>query len=289
MRPMKKRKYLVPDDKDYKWGLAVNSIGYEEVPASKATDIEHSNYYEVRKTRVINDFQLMYIIDGEGIFTSKHCQRTELKKGDIFILFPGEWHMYYPNPKTGWKAYWIWFNGKTIQDSFENKFITLDKPVYSIGTSDIITRLYNDAYSTSLQEGPYSQQRLAGIVSYILGLMLSMENEYQLSKNSRSVNIVNEGLLIISETLESDISIQDIAEKLHVSYNYFRRIFRRQTGVAPAIYQKNQKIQRAKEMLLYTQLSIKEIAFKLDFDFSYFCYTFKQETGYTPGEFRDSV
>lgn len=283
---MKKRKYLEPTPQDYEWGLAIKSIGYEELPV-ESDPTSNNGYYEVSKSRTLDCFQLMYIVDGEGIFTSQHCPKTKLKKGDVFILFPHEWHSYHPAYNTGWKAYWIWFNGETMLQKLEKGFFSYDKPIYHIGICDIVTRLYNDAYETALQDGLYSQQRLAGIVSYLLGLIGPLEYDRANSKNRRSDDIINKALSIISENLEGDMTIQDIAEQLCTSYNYFRKLFKQHTGISPAIYQQNQKISRAKELLSYSQLSIKEIAFRLNFDFNYFCLKFRNITGYTPKQYRE--
>ncbi|NDW13911.1 hypothetical protein D0T50_13680, partial [Bacteroides sp. 214] len=31
-----------------------------------------------------------------------YSKRIEVKEGNMFLLFPGEWHSYKPDPEVGW-------------------------------------------------------------------------------------------------------------------------------------------------------------------------------------------
>lgn len=73
-----------------------------------------------------------------------------------------------------------------------------------------------------------------------------------------------------------------------MSYSYFRKLFKEYTGLSPASYFLDIKLQRAKDLLCKTQLSVKEIAYMLNFDSpDYFCTLFKKKTGKRPGDFRE--
>ena len=99
--------------------------------------------------------------------------------------------------------------------------------------------------------------------------------------------MVNRARLRIRESLESSLTIQQVAEELGVSYSNFRKLFKEHTGLSPATYQQELRLQRAKELLSTTDLSIKEIAYRLDFESpDYFSAKFKLKTGRKPSEFR---
>ena len=98
---------------------------------------------------------------------------------------------------------------------------------------------------------------------------------------------MNRARLRIRESLESNLTIQKIAEELGIGYSNFRKLFKEYTGVAPAMYQQELRLQRAKEMLSTTNISIKEIAYRLNFDSpDYFSAKFKIKTGRKPSDFR---
>ncbi len=70
--------------------------------------------------------------------SSAHLPETKIKAGDIFLLFPGEWHTYHPSGTKGWKSYWIGFKGKNIDDRVKAGFLSPEKPIYHVGYSNEI-------------------------------------------------------------------------------------------------------------------------------------------------------
>lgn len=284
-------KYLVVNPRDVQWGLTVNTVGYEEIGVADTYPTRgHADgyYFDIDKGRVLNEYQLLYITEGEGVFNSAHAKDVPLKAGDLFLLFPGEWHTYYPIGKHGWKSYWIGFKGKNVDDRVKAGFLSVDKPIYHVGFSADIIRLYEEAYKRAQEEAPYLQQILAGIVNHLVGLMYALERSMELSKDHTRVDMINLARLRIRESLEVDLTIQQIAEDLGVSYSNFRKLFKEFTGISPALYQQDLRLQRAKELLATTTLSIKEIAYRLRFESpDYFSSKFKIKTGKKPSEFRN--
>ena len=284
-------KYLVVNPRDVQWGLTVSTVGYEEIGVADSYPTRgHADgyYFDIDKGRVLNEYQLLYITEGEGIFNSAHAKDIPLKAGDLFLLFPGEWHTYHPTGKNGWKSYWIGFKGKNVDDRVKAGFLSVDKPIYHVGFSADIIRLYEEAYKRAQEEAPYSQQILAGIVNHLVGLMYALERSMVLSKDHTRVDMINLARLRIRESLEADLTIQQIAEDLGVSYSNFRKLFKEFTGISPALYQQDLRLQRAKELLATTTLSIKEIAYRLRFESpDYFSSKFKIKTGKKPSEFRN--
>ena len=188
----------------------------------------------------------------------------------MFLLFPGEWHSYHPLEHTGWTSYWIGFK---------------EKPIYHVGYSAVIETLYKRAYEAAVEEAAYSQQVMAGIVNDLIGTMYSLERNKELSKNQQQVDMINRARLRIRESLESDLTIQQVAEELGVSYSNFRKLFKEYTGLSPATYQQELRLQRAKELLTTTNYSIKEIAYRLNFESpDYFSAKFKTKMGIKPSE-----
>lgn len=290
---MQTSKYLVANDRDAQWGLTVNTVGYEEIkPGDDYPTRGHADgyYFDVNKGRILNEYQLLYLTEGEGTFHSASVKSARIKEGDIFLLFPGEWHSYNPTQSIGWKSYWIGFKGKNMDDRIQAGFLSPQKPIYHIGYSSDVVYLYKEAYKTAVQEAAYSQQLLAGIVNHLIGLMYSLERNNILGRDAERVQLVNKVRLRIRESLESSLTIQQIATELGISYSNLRKLFKEYTGIAPAMYQQDLRLQRAKELLATTNISIKEIAYKLNFDSpDYFSSKFKIKTGVKPSDFRKSM
>jgi AraC-like DNA-binding protein len=290
---MQTSKYLIANERDGQWGLTISTIGYEEImPGDSYPTKGHADgyYFDLQKGRILNEYQLLYLTEGEGIFESTNQKPTRIKQGDLFLLFPGEWHTYHPLPTKGWKSYWLGFKGKNIDDRVRAGFLSPTKPVYSVGFSSEIVHLYEEAFAKAKEEAAYAQQTLAGIANHLIGLMYSLERNNLLNKDQNRVDMINRARLRIREALESNLTIQQVAQELGISYSNFRKLFKEYTGVAPSMYQQELRLQRAKEMLSTTNMSIKEIAYRLNFESpDYFSSKFKIKTGIKPSDFRSET
>lgn len=290
---MQDSKYLVANERDALWGLTVSTVGYDELqPGEPYPTKGHAGgyYFDVNKGRTLDEYQMLYLVEGEGVFTSEHIKEQKIKSGDIFLLFPGEWHSYHPAENSKWKSYWIGYKGKNMDDRVKYGFMLPEKPIYHVGYSAEIIQLYDSAMKAAKEEAAYSQQRLAGIVNNLIGVMYSKERNIILNRDRNKVDIINKARLIIREKLESRITIQEIAEQIGMGYSNFRKLFKEFTGVSPALYQQELRLQKAKELLSTTNTSIKEIAYQLNFDSpDYFSSKFKMKVGCKPSEYREKM
>ena len=73
-----------------------------------------------------------------------------------------------------------------------------------------------------------------------------------------------------------------------MSKSHFARIFKRTVGQSPVQFMLGIRIDRAKELLDFTDKSIAEVAEASGFsDQNYFARTFKKVTGMTPTQYRN--
>ena len=129
-------KYMLASERDELWGLTVTTIGREEIgPTDSYPTRGHADgyYFDLKQGRILPEYQLLYIIEGEGIFHSRTVPSARLKEGDFFLLFPGEWHSYHPTGPRGWKKYWIGFKGRNMDDRVRAGFLSPTKPIYHVG------------------------------------------------------------------------------------------------------------------------------------------------------------
>jgi transcriptional regulator GlxA family with amidase domain len=84
-----------------------------------------------------------------------------------------------------------------------------------------------------------------------------------------------------------DLDFQELAKEIGMGYDNFRRRFKQLVGMSPHQYFITQKVERAKELLLFTDLEIKDVALQLGFsDPYYFSRFFKERTNTSPAHFR---
>ncbi|MBR5176809.1 MAG: AraC family transcriptional regulator [Bacteroidales bacterium] len=284
-------KYLAVNPVDLQWGTAVNSVGFQEIaPGMSYPPRNHPSRYifTIESGRVLEEYQLLYITEGRGKFYCQTLGRSkpvQVESGMMFLLFPGEWHSYHPDRQTGWKEYWIGFNGHFVDNLIEKGFFSKDRPVFKVNIHEDIVAMYNDAINAAVRQESGFQQFLAGIVGRLLSLAYYYDRNSQFEESDLARKI-SQAKVIIQDNY-TDISPEDVASRLCMSYSTFRKTFKEYTGFSPARYISEIRMSKAKEILTNTSVSIKEVAYRVGYNnHDYFFTAFRNRTGKTPAEYR---
>ncbi|MDO4327182.1 MAG: AraC family transcriptional regulator [bacterium] len=91
----------------------------------------------------------------------------------------------------------------------------------------------------------------------------------------------------IAEHYDQDISLNMIAENMHMSPSYISRFFKEQTGMNITEYMKEIKLSEAEKLLVATEYSVEKIARMIGYNTThYFIRQFKEKYGETPTVYR---
>ena len=91
----------------------------------------------------------------------------------------------------------------------------------------------------------------------------------------------------IESHLDEEFNLDQLAEQAGLSKFHFHRLFRQATGVSPAKYQLNARMNEARRRLRETKQSVIDVALDLGFSSpSHFAQVFRRETRMTPSEYR---
>lgn len=282
------RHYFVANESDKAWGITVDTLGCTDIPGQYEVyppKGHPENFsFNVAQGRIISSYQLIYISRGEGLFFRSPEEYTLIKQGDMILLHPGVWHSYKPNRQTGWQEYWIGFNGDIMRMRFSKDI--MGKSIFRIGVHEDIIELFMKAISTAEREQPLYQNVLACTAEMILAMTLYYDKNNPANTNLQSRSIL-QAQAIIRENLTTDITPEDIARQINMSYSWFRKNFKEYTGISPIHYILSLRIKKAKELLAETDLSIKEITYMLRFSStSYFTTVFRRFAHTTPSDYR---
>jgi len=282
--------YPITSEEDELWGLTITTVGRQNICEKENYPPEKhpvGYYFNVDKGRVLNEYQLLYITNGNGIFTYGNSKQSYLiTEGKMFFLTPGVWHTYKPLENSGWNEYWIGFKGEIIDKIVKEGFFLNKTPVFNIGMNEEIIDLYYKAIEIATEERSGFQQALSGIVMNILGLMY-YRNKTRAFEDEELINKINKAKVIMREDVYKNTSAEAIAKNIGISYSGFRRAFKELTGTSPSKYMLELKLNEAKLLLHTTNLPIKEISYSLNFENpDYFPIFFKKRTGKTPTEYR---
>ena len=88
---MQTSKYLLANERDKEWGLTVSTVGHEIIePGEPYPTKGHADgyYFDLKKGRELDEYQLLYQPEGEGVFQSAHIAETPIKLALIHISEP---------------------------------------------------------------------------------------------------------------------------------------------------------------------------------------------------------
>jgi AraC-like DNA-binding protein len=283
-------KYLPTSSEDEKWGLCILNAGYNII--DKYADYpsrQHPShhYFHWEKGRILDEYQLIYISKGQGVFQSASCTEMKVREGSILVLFPGEWHRFKPDNKTGWEEFWVGFRGDIIDRLVQNRFFDRQNVLLDIGPNEYTVHLFCLVIDNAKEEKTGYQALISGIVLHLLGHIHSLLKQYRFKKETNTEHIINKARVILRKNIDREIEMEKVAEELNVSYSWFRKAFREYTGIAPNQYLLQLRIEQARLLLSDPDKSLKEIALRLNFVSPYyFSKLFKEKTGLSPAQFR---
>ncbi|MCF0055900.1 AraC family transcriptional regulator [Dyadobacter sp. CY356] len=274
------------------WGVAVINVGHNiHPPGVSYPDYQHPGDYvfDWDKGRILEEFQLVYISRGQGIFEADGVKPTMIEAGTAFLLFPGVWHRYRPSEQTGWEEFWVGFKGSYADYLMEQSCFQSDKPLIQIGFNSellqVLTHLVDTVRFSSDSCGTLSSCLTIQVLALLYASAI-MKNPEQ----SQRYQLILHAKFRIQEYEQSNMDLEELAKELNVSYVWFRKEFKRIVGTSPGQYHLSLRIKRARQLLSETDLSIGNISDQLGFDSDFhFSKIFKQKVGFSPANYRKNL
>jgi AraC-like DNA-binding protein len=274
------------------WGIYATSFGTIRVPAGEAyppTRHPGRHHFAWEQGRVLLEYQILYIHKGQGTFESKFTKPRAVKGSTAFILFPGTWHRYRPDPETGWTESWIEIKGAYIDELRKAGIIDPKHPVYQVHSSVEIEQVLESAAGLARLKPPGFTVRIGLLAAEILALLRLSSGPSQ-ATHRRMDQVISESQALLAGDLEGKLSLEQIARKLGVGYSYFRRRFKNQTGLSPKQYRIEIRHHRVKNLLLNTNLTLKEISQDLGYSSPFhLSQEFSRITGCSPHQWRQRL
>ncbi len=283
-------KYLTASKDDIEWGLHLTVAGKARIPKNREyplPELGHPNGYNFQwdKGRTLHEFQLHYFTEGQGVLENAFG-KFKISPGTLMITFPDVWHRFKPLRKTGWVENYIGFEGEIADRLFSMNWFNKEKPVLNCDTREELIDTYYKIFNLVKEEKPNFQLVASGMIIKLLGYIVSFKTQ-QGFNDTHLEGVINDVRFLLRDNVEKDFDFVQIASDHCIGYSYFRKMFKKYTGISPKQYLLQLKIMRAKELLINTNLPIKEIADELGFQsVYYFSRIFKEKTLRNPSELR---
>lgn len=267
------------------WGLYVTCVGHDTTqPGATFPSAEHPDeyYFTWKVGRILHEWQICILEKGQGVVEFKNV-RAKVGAGSLFVLPPGCWHRYRPDPKTGWTSYWIGFGGELADRLIGNAGFSKDGEIRSFKNGDPIIRLFATTVTDLLSNAKKTPFSAAASVPMLVAALL--EAPVGTDKNPRSP--ILKAQIYITEHLSGTIDFKSLATDVGFSYRTFRYLFAKESGLSPLQYQLERRLIRAKNLLASSDMPVKDIAEALGFSSTwYFAHFFQKRLHHSPVTYR---
>jgi len=227
-------------------------------------------------------WRLLYLVRGEALL-GRHRLRVEA--GEVVLLDGREACDLVPDPERGCTLHHVDFGGEWME-----RWAGLDL----FGTPPRVVRA---GFDEGLLGGIVKLRELARnppsgaglLMAGVLGDLLARLEiaGRQGGAEGRRGRLVRDARRILADPAGDRLNLEAAAAELGVSYSWFRRSFRAQTGLAPQRYRLLLRLDRACRLLADSSLTVGAVAEALGFSSqAYFARMFRRETGLSPTVWR---
>ncbi len=214
---------------------------------------------------VRSDPLLHYVLEGEGTFTLEG-QTHHVSKGDIFVILPGQVTTYRASRENPWQYAWLCFSAPQLPACLHTPVLR-QPPVRHI---------------FSYIRDHCRDENLTGKI-----FSLTHELLWILSRDQQSKEVSSQYAVYAKTYLENSymqrVSIQEIADSLHIDRRYLTTLFRQTYGVPPQTFLMDLRMDKAREFLEAGH-RVSESATMAGFsDLANFSKQYKARFGISPG------
>ena len=274
------------------WGLRLTASGHTHiVPGIVYPPVKHpsDHHFTWTEGRELDALQVVLITDGSGCLET-NSQRSEIKAGQAFLVLPGLWHRYRPDPATGWVESWMEVEGPLVRRLLRAGVLSQRQMVRggsAVGQLEsALATLHTLASATDDGADP-------SLSSAAHGVLAAWDNlgRTRAPHLSRVQKSVLEAERQINTHLAESINIAALARRVGVAHSQFRKAFREQTGFAPWQYVLRLRLAKVRQALANDEdAKLEEIAQRFGFSSAFhLSATFKRVYGISPSTWRQQL
>lgn len=251
---------------------------------------DYTPEYKGVRGKVVHDYQFFFVREGNArVKIDKYIY--DAQKSDMFIFHPDLNIDIIPEGKTAFRILSFHFEARLLNDICLFSIYPIPYKIELENPVEFENRLVQLIRLCTAKEDFYTLKALPLISPMLLyviecGKSIKAFNKTQLSEEQKRINQV---LNYIQENYARNITVRELASLISVSPNYFILFFKKRTGISPAEFLRNFKVEKSKQMLL-ENMSLNQIANVLNYsDAFHFSRTFKKVTGMSPREYKQGL
>ena len=230
---------------------------------------------------------MIYCTEGEGWVRFEKEREIALPADTLLVIPARTPHIYGAAESNPWSIYWFHVRGEEVEQFIQ--CLTLSNATLRIPSrqKNTILALFNTCYETLLYKGYSWRYHLfvSQVVRHLLGSIVLLQNETPLEEKKNEY--IEQAILYMIRHVHTPITLDELADHVHLSKPHFIHLFKEVTGYTPMEYAMRLKIQQACSFLELTNQSIKEVSRNVGIqDPYYFSRVFHKIVGQSPSDYR---
>lgn len=237
--------------------------------------------------RVLGSYALVYILEGMGHYEDASGYAADVAAGSLLLLFPELAHRYGPKGAATWAEFHVIFSGKTFDLWRDAGLLDSRRPIWTLHpVTDWLGEF--SAIAEPLEMASERGSLLA--VSRLLSVLTEAAALNAAPTPPVVVPWLGEAKTLLAADLGEARTAAEVAGRLGLSYETFRKTFERYAEVSPARYRARERLRAAQSLLARTPMTSRQIADSLGFpDECYFSRRFRQHFGISPRGYRQRI
>lgn len=225
------------------------------------------------------EYIIHYVLDGKGWYNG-----NPVKKGEGFLIYPGQLEEYHSDPSDPWEFFWIIAHGDGMRQLME------------LCAADPATLIFSYGFLSEVRSVcDYIRLNNRSVISPYesVELVMRLIKHHDKTPRSRPGSYTSKDYAMIAkeylqENYSSSVTIAELMDMLGVSQPYLYKAFRQAYGCSPRQYLTDLRIGQAKSLLAHTDLRVSEVGAAVGYeDVLTFSKFFALHTGVSPTLYRE--
>ena len=240
----------------------------------------------VYRDRVLQQYVGVFVLRGSGEHVDARGRSHRVEAGCLVQHPPEQPHTMVPDPDGRWAEFFFQMPA-SLYRALSNLGSISDEPVLRPGLDPgLVARC-----EALLASGRPPNRDAAEMLVQAHELLVAFHRSHdRCHRVAQQVDAVERARDWLGRDLHRDLDLEQLAQRLNLSYERFRKVFRTHVGMPPGEYRIRQRVDRARTLIAEQRLSNKQVAYRLGYaDPFTFSKQFKRYVGMSPDAFRRTI
>ena len=233
-------------------------------------------------------FHFIYVTSGAGDITigEKHYSLTP---GNIYLTPPFFEHAFFNGHSESLKTLEIKFNMHNPEAKEKITKLPFRMSVKNYPIKSVLQTIHQETSKSRIMSSEIINLNFQLLIVFLLRCYDDLLKNLDCNKNAESFSSeIDTVISYMDENLSENINLDELAQVAGFEKNYFLRKFKKITRQTPMNFLKDKRLEKAKELLLYSDMNTSQIAIVTGFKtVHYFSKVFYETTGTRPLNYRN--